>query len=53
MLSAEAHLRIQMSSIKPNIKEIYSVVKECHFLLKLFVFGKDGYHKNALYVNIQ
>ena len=49
-LNAEADLRIQMFSIKLNIKEIYTVVKKCHSPLKFFLFLEKIviYHKNVL-----
>lgn len=36
MLNAEMHMRIQLSSIKPDIKEICKNVKESHPSQKTF-----------------
>lgn len=50
-LNAEADRRIQLSSVKPDIKETYENVKECHSSHKIFKnFEYSYFHMSIMSV---
>lgn len=51
-LSAEVDVRIQLSSIKPDMKDSCKNVKECHFLSNFFVLENKAIFQKYIGMNM-